>query len=55
MLGYTAASDDKITPADISDPQEVIARARNSASSLQPDHAGLEAWFQGLAWDRGHL
>src|SRR5580704_1420669 len=29
MLGYTAAEVlDKITPADISDPQEVIARAK---------------------------
>ena len=29
MLGYTAVEVvDKITPADISDPQEVIARAK---------------------------
>src|SRR5665647_12587 len=35
MLGYTAAEvTDKITPADISDPQEVIARAK--ALSIEP-------------------
>src|ERR1041384_836541 len=35
MLGYTAIEVvDKITPADISDPQEVIARAK--ALSLEP-------------------
>jgi hypothetical protein len=31
MLGYTAAGVvNKITPADISDPQEVIARAKRA-------------------------
>ena len=36
MLGYTAADVmNKITPADISDPQEVIARARRSAWSSE--------------------
>ncbi len=35
MLGYTAAEVvDKITPADISDPQEVIARARELSHEL---------------------
>src|ERR1700734_3194450 len=35
MLGYTAAEvTNKITPADISDPQEVIARAANLSSEL---------------------
>ena len=34
MLGYLAADViDKITPADISDPQEVVARAINSCGS----------------------
>src|SRR5271163_3151739 len=35
MLGYTASEVmDKITPADISDPQEVIARARKLSLEL---------------------
>src|ERR1035438_9706968 len=35
MLGYTAIEVvDKITPADISDPQEVIARARELSHEL---------------------
>ncbi|HVA28803.1 MAG TPA: PAS domain S-box protein, partial [Candidatus Baltobacteraceae bacterium] len=35
MLGYTVADVlDKITPADISDPQEVIARAKELSSEL---------------------
>jgi PAS domain-containing protein len=41
MLGYTAAEVmNKITPADISDPQELIARAkalRNCAPALRSD------------------
>ena len=43
MLGYTAADVmNKITPADISDPQEVIARAKALSVELgNPDHAGL--------------
>src|SRR3954466_1519965 len=35
MLGYTAAEVvDKITPADISDPQEVVTRARELSHEL---------------------
>ena len=58
MLGYTAAEVmNKITPADISDPQELIARAKALSVELgDPDHAGLRgAGLQGLARDRGHL
>ena len=58
MLGYAAAEVmNKITPADISDPQEVITRAKASSLELgDPDHAGLRgAGFQGRARDRGHL
>ncbi len=58
MLGYTAAEVmNKITPADISDPQEVIARAKALSVELgNPDHAGLRGpGVQGLARDRGHL
>ena len=50
MLGYAAAEVmNKITPADISDPQEVIARASAlSARIRHPDHAGLRgAGLQG--------
>src|SRR5687767_6844748 len=45
MLGYTAADVmDKITPADISDPQEVIARARALSAELgTPITPGFEA------------
>ena len=45
MLGYTAAEVmDKITPADISDPQEVIARAKALSAELGADIApGFEA------------
>ena len=45
MLGYTAADVmDKITPADISDPQEVIARAEAlSAEFSTPIAPGFEA------------
>jgi PAS domain S-box-containing protein len=45
MLGYTAAEVmNKITPADISDPQEVIARAAALSSELQtPITPGFEA------------
>jgi PAS domain-containing protein len=60
MLGYTAIEVvDKITPADISDPQEVVARAK--ALSIEPragnpDYAGLRgAGLQGLARYRRHL
>ena len=58
MLGYTAAEVmNKITPADISDPQELIARAKALSIELaNPDHAGLRGpGVQGLARDRGHL
>ena len=58
MLGYTAAEVmNKITPADISDPQELIARAKAlSVETRNPDHAGLRGpGVQGLARDRGHL
>jgi hypothetical protein len=43
MLGYGAAEVmNKITPADISDPQEVIARAKALTVELgTPDHPGV--------------
>ena len=45
MLGYTAAEVmNKITPADISDPQEVIARAKALSVELgTPITPGFEA------------
>src|SRR6201746_561844 len=45
MLGYTAADVmNKITPADISDPQEVIARAKELSIELEtPITPGFEA------------
>jgi PAS domain S-box-containing protein len=45
MLGYTAADVmNKITPADISDPQEVIARAKALSAELEtPITPGFEA------------
>src|SRR6202047_4963224 len=45
MLGYTAADvTNKITPADISDPQEVIARAKALSVELgTPITPGFEA------------
>jgi PAS domain S-box-containing protein len=45
MLGYTAAEVmDKITPADISDPQEVVARAKALSAELEtPILPGFEA------------
>src|SRR5437868_2249626 len=55
MLGYAAADVmNKITPADISDPQELIARAKPLSAELgTPDHARLRGpGLQGLAWDR---
>jgi PAS domain-containing protein len=58
MLGYTAAEVmNKITPADISDPQEVIARATALSVELgTPITPGLRGpRLQGLARDRGHL
>ena len=58
MLGYTAADVlNKITPAEISDPQELIARAKALSVELGThDYAGLRgAGVQGLARHRGHL
>ncbi len=58
MLGYTAAEvTNKITPADISDPQELIARAKALSVELAtPITPGFEALvFQSLARDRRHL
>src|SRR5688572_16146277 len=45
MLGYTAADVvDKMTPADISDPQELIARAKALSDELgTPIAAGFDA------------
>ncbi|TAL93708.1 MAG: PAS domain S-box protein, partial [Rhodanobacter sp.] len=45
MLGYSAAEvKNKITPADISDPQELIARARALSAELStPITPGFEA------------
>jgi hypothetical protein len=53
MLGYAAADVlDKITPADISDPQEVIARAKALSLELgHPDYAGLRGF--GVQASRG--
>ena len=58
MLGYAAVDVlDKITPADISDPQEVIARAKalsiELATTITPRLRGIG--FQGLARHRRHL
>jgi PAS domain S-box-containing protein len=58
MLGYTAAEVmNKITPADISDPQEVIARAKALSAELGTAITpGFEALvFKAVARDRGHL
>jgi PAS domain-containing protein len=57
MLGYTAAEVmNTITPADISDPQEVIARQGVEHRALDNDYSGIRgAGLQGLARDRGHL
>ena len=58
MLGYAASEVmNKITPADISDPQEVIARAKALSAELgTQDHPGLRgAGLQGRARDRRHL
>ena len=50
MLGYAAADVmNKITPADISDPQEVIARAKALSVELAtPITPGFEAWCSRL-------
>ena len=58
MLGYAAAEVmNKITPADISDPQEVITRAKALSAELGTKITpGFEALvFKAVAWDRGHL
>ena len=58
MLGYAAAEVmNKITPADISDPQEVIARAKALSLELAtPITPGLRSTgLQSLARHRGHL
>ena len=58
MLGYAAAEVmNKITPADISDPQELVARAKALSVELgTPITPGLRgAGLQGLARHRGHL
>ena len=58
MLGYTAAEVmNTITPADISDPQEVIARANGAQRRARhADYAGLRsAGVQGVARHRRHL
>ena len=58
MLGYTAAEVmNKITPADISDPQEVITRAKAlSVGTGNSDYARFRgAGVQGLAGHRRHL
>ena len=58
MLGYTAAEVmNKITPADISDPQEVIARAEALSLELgTPITPGFRGTgVQGLTRHRGHL
>jgi PAS domain S-box-containing protein len=48
MLGYTAAEVvDKITPADISDPQEVIARAKTLSLELS---TAITPGFEALAF-----
>ncbi len=46
MLGYTAAEVmDKITPADISDPEEVVARAKAlSSSSIRRSRRASRPW-----------
>src|SRR5213079_177315 len=48
MLGYTASEVvDKITPADISDPQEVIARAKALSDELAtPITPGIEDIYE---------
>jgi len=47
-------SDEKITPADISDPRELIARCQSLSAELRnPDHAGFEAlWSSRRGADR---
>ena len=58
MLGYAAVDVvNKVTPADISDPAELIIRAQDLERRVDhADHAGLRgAGVQGLARHRGHL
>ena len=58
MLGYTAAEvTNKITPADISDPQEVITRAKALSDELGTTITpGIRcAGLQGVPRNRGYL
>ena len=60
MLGYAAAEVmNNITPVDISDPQELIARAEALSAERRAwhsDHPGVRgAGVQGHARDRGYL
>ena len=57
MLGYAAAEVmNKITPADISDPQEVITRAKALSAELGTKITpGFEALVFKAGADRGHL
>src|SRR5688572_14232130 len=57
MLGYTAAEVmNKITPADISDPEEVIARAEALSAELATTITpGFEALVFKASRHRGHL
>ena len=58
MLGYTAVEVmNKITPADISDSKELVARAKALSHELGDDNnAGIRGvGLQGLTRDRRHL
>ncbi len=58
MLGYAAADVmNKVTPADISDPEEVIARAKALSVELStPISPGFRSpGLQGVARHRGYL
>ena len=57
MLGYAAAEViNTITPADISDPRELVARGGPERRTGDADQPGVRGpGVQGLAWHRGHL
>ena len=58
MLGYAAAEVmNKITPADISDPDELITRAKTAQCRTgNRHHSGVRSpGFQGVAWHRRYL
>ena len=57
MLGYTAAEVvNIITPADISDPKEIVIRAETLSAELgTPITRDSRRDLQGLARHRGHL